>query len=50
METDARNLAIGVVLSQVGRLVAFFSKKLNDPKKYSMNDLELYVMVQNLKK
>jgi ribonuclease HI len=44
-------LAIGVVLSQEGRAVAFFSETLNEAKrKYSTYDLELYAMVQALKK
>ena len=30
---DASNLAIGVLLSQEGRLIAFFSEKLNEDKK-----------------
>ena len=47
VETYASNLAIGAVLSQDGKLVAFFIEKLNDAKKkYSTYDLELYAMVQ----
>ena len=50
IEFDARGFAIGVVLSQEGRHVAFFSEKLNEAKKkYSSYDLELYTMVQALK-
>ena len=43
---DASNKAIGGALSQEGRLVAFFSEKLNEAKqKYSTYNLELYAMV-----
>ena len=46
MEIDANNLAIGLVLSQEGRPIAFFLEKLNDAKKkYSTYDLEIYAMV-----
>jgi hypothetical protein len=42
---------IGVVLSQEGRSIAFFSRKLNDAKKkYVVYDQEFYVIVQALKK
>ena len=51
VECDASGNAIGAVLSQEGKLVAFFSEKLNDAKReYSMYDQELYAIVQALKK
>jgi hypothetical protein len=48
---DTSGLAIGVVLSQDNRLVAYFSEKLNDAKqKYSTYDKEFYAVIQALKK
>ena len=51
VECDANTKAIGGVLSQEGRPIAFFNEKLNDAKqKYLVYDLELYAMVQSLKR
>ena len=43
-------MRIGVILSQVGKPIAFFSEKINDARKnYSTYDLEFYAIVQALR-
>ena len=51
MDCDARSSAIGVVLSQEGKPIAYFSEKLNDAKKkYFVYEQEFYAIVQTLMK
>lgn len=51
VDYDESGSAIGVVLSQEGKPIAYFSEKLHDAKnKYSIYDQQFYAIMQDLKK
>ena len=51
MDFDASSSAIGAILNQEGKPIAYFSEKLNDAKKkYFVYDQEFYAIVHALNK
>ena len=51
VECDASNIVVETILRQEAKPMEFFSERLNEAKtRYSTYDLELYALVQALKK
>jgi hypothetical protein len=51
VKCDASGYAVGAVLSQDDKLVAYYSEKMDDEKlKYSTYDKEFYAIIHALKK